>query len=97
MAIKIKVDELKKNAVAINAKINELNDLNKRLNDLIERINSSWLGNAAELYVNLMRGHLERIKKMINVLTEYKKYVDNCVNEFSELDQNSANSLYSLL
>lgn len=88
--IKMDIDALTQSAQTINTRISELQALNSRLEELISRIGASWEGNASAAYIATMRAHAEKAKKMIDVLMEYKKYVDTAVSKFSGLDQGAA-------
>lgn len=94
--IKIDTEGLKNNSENIGARIAELQNLNSRLESLITRIADSWEGNASEAYINLLRSYAEHAKNMINILNEYKKYIDKTVVKFSELDRNKANIVKSV-
>lgn len=88
--IKVDIDALTANSSVLNSKIIELQRLNSRLEDLINRIDSSWEGQASLTYINTMRTHATKAKKMVDVLTEFKKYVDSAVTKFSNVDKNAA-------
>lgn len=94
--IKIDTEGLKNSSENIDARIAELQNLNSRLESLIARIADSWEGNASEAYINLLRSYAEHAKNMINILNEYKKYIDKTVVKFSELDRNKANIVKSV-
>lgn len=94
--IKIDTEGLKNSSENIGARIAELQNLNSRLESLIARIADSWEGNASEAYINLLRSYAEHAKNMINILNEYKKYIDKTVVKFSELDRNKANIVKSV-
>ena len=88
--IKVDIDALTSNSSALNSRIAELQSLNSRLEDLINRIDSSWEGQASLTYINTMRNHAAKAKKMVDVLTEYKKYVDSAISKFSNVDKDAA-------
>lgn len=94
--IKVNIDGLNNNSNNISSKIAELQNLNNRLDSLIARIADSWEGDASEAYINLLRSYAEHAKNMINILNEYKKYIDKTVVKFSELDRNKANIVKSV-
>ena len=93
--IKVDVDALSANSTALNSRISELQNLNNRLEDLINRIESSWEGQASLIYINIMRNHALKAKKMVDVLMEYKKYVDSAISKFSGVDKDSASKIRS--
>lgn len=88
--IKVDIEALTSNSSALNSRIAELQNLNSRLEDLINRIDSSWEGQASLTYISTMRNHASKAKKMVDVLTEYKKYVDSAISKFSNVDKNAA-------
>ncbi len=88
--IKVDVDALTANSSALSNRISELQGLNSRLEGLIDRIESSWEGAASLIYINTMRAHAAKAKKMVCVLEEYKKYVDEAVAKFSTVDKEAA-------
>lgn len=92
---KIRIDEnsLRQNSHALNTRISDLQNLNSRLEELINRIDGSWEGQASESYIATMRKYSEQAKKMINVLNEYKKYIDTAINNFSNVDRNAASRI----
>ena len=91
--IKVDVDALKSNASSLEARIVELQNLNTRLENLISRIQASWEGQSSEIYIAKITAQAVKAKKMVDVLTEYKKYVDNAVEKFSGVDSSSANKI----
>ena len=93
--IRIDIDALLANSSVISTKIGELENLNIRLDDLISRIGASWEGDSSIAYINKMRGHSSKAKKMIEVLAEYKKYVDSAASKFNAVDRNSAAKIRS--
>ena len=62
--IDINIDGLKKNADTIAAKKQELQTLNKNLENLIKEINDKWEGEASVSYVNMLNKYLTQAKKM---------------------------------
>lgn len=91
--IKINEEALRANSIALSKKIEELQNLNSRLESLIAAIGDSWDGKASEAYVAQMLGYATKAKEMTAVLTEYKKYVDSAVNKFSAVDAKSASRI----
>lgn len=92
---KIKIDEnaLRANAIALNARISELQSLNNRLNELIARIGDSWDGQASVAFINRMTAQAAKAKKMEEVLQEYKNYVESTVEKFTTLDNSAASRI----
>ena len=91
--IKIDIDALKSNASSLEARIAELQNLNTRLENLIARIQASWEGQASVIYISKITAQAAKAKKMVDVLTEYKKYVESAVLKFSSVDNNSASKI----
>ncbi|MBO5869589.1 MAG: WXG100 family type VII secretion target [Clostridia bacterium] len=91
--IKIDVEALKSNAALLDARIAELQSLNQRLEALIARIQASWEGQASIIYIAKMIAQATKAKKMVDVLLEYKKYVETTIQKFSTIDDNSANKI----
>ena len=91
--IKVDIDALTGNSSVLNSRIAELQSLNSRLEDLINRIDASWEGQASVTYINTMRTHAAKAKKMVAVLSEYKKYVDSAISKFSNVDKNAASKI----
>lgn len=92
---KIKIDEnaLRANAIALNSRITELQNLNNRLNELIIRIGDSWDGQASVAFINRITAQAAKAKKMEEVLQEYKNYVESTVEKFTTLDSSAANRI----
>ena len=93
--IKIDIDALKSNASSLEGRITELQNLNTRLENLIARIQASWEGQASIIYIAKITAQAAKAKKMVDVLMEYKKYVESAISKFSTVDNNSANRIKS--
>ena len=91
--IKIDIDALKSNASSLEARITELQNLNVRLENLIARIQASGGGEGSIIYMSKISAQAAKAKKMVDVLVEYKKYVESAVMKFSTVDNNSANRI----
>lgn len=91
--IKVDIDALKSNSASLETRIGELQGLNSRLESLIAQIQASWEGQASILYIAKLTAQAAKAKKMVDVLTEYKKYVDNAITKFSTTDSNSGNKI----
>ena len=91
--IKVDIEALKSNASSLEGRIAELQNLNTRLEALISRIQASWEGQASIIYIAKITAQAAKAKKMVEVLTEYKKYVENAVSKFSNVDSTSANKI----
>lgn len=93
--IKVDINSLTSNSSSLNTKIMELQALNNRLETLISRIQDSWEGQSSERYISGMRSYAAKAQNMVEVLTEYKKYVDSAIEKFSNVDKNSASRIRS--
>lgn len=93
--IKIDADGLKANAAALDTRISDLQNLITKLEDLIARIQGSWEGQASIMYIAKLLAQSAKAKKMVEVLQEYKKYVEKALSKFTELDSGSANKINS--
>jgi WXG100 family type VII secretion target len=91
--IKIDPDSLNTRAADVGAKIDELNSLNARLQQLIERIGSSWEGDASAKFIAMMLGYSKQAMNMVNILQEFKKYAESAAAEFSGEDRTSADRI----
>lgn len=91
--IVINTEDLIKNAESIAKKRDELNALNKQLENLIMQMMAKWEGEACKTYINMMQKYLRQAKQMIKVLQEFQKYAENVSTKFSQLDKNSANKI----
>lgn len=84
---------LRSNSKAIEVKIQELNEMNQRLNSVITRIEDSWEGDASIAYVNMMQNYAKQAEEMVTVLNEFKSYVDSAVTKFENMDKSAASKL----
>ena len=91
--IKIDADGLKANAAALDTRISDLQNLITKLEELINRIQGSWEGQASVMYIAKLLAQSAKAKKMVEVLQEYKKYVEKALSKFTELDSGSANKI----
>lgn len=91
--IKLDDNALKTRSAELSARIAELQNLNARLESLINRIDASWEGQSSIAYITTMRGYAERANKMVEVLTEYKKYVDTVLERIPSHDNISSNRI----
>ena len=91
--IRINIEALRSDSNKLSAKIAELQNLNTRLENLLSRIEGSWEGQSSITYIGTMRSHAAKAVKMVDVLTEYKKYVDSAIEKFSNLDKSAANRI----
>lgn len=88
----IRIDELAlmANETALKAKIAELQSLNARLEGLLQRIESSWEGNASQNYIAMMRQRQGKAVQMVEVLSEFLRYIQEAKSRFSSKDSDSA-------
>lgn len=94
--INLDIDELDLSSASIQQKINELESLNARFEVLIAQIKNSWEGKASEAYLAMILSYYNKAQGMIEILEEFKKYVDSAINKFSELDSRSAVEIRSI-
>lgn len=80
----------------IEAKIQELVELNSSLEALLVRIGDSWDGAASEAYIAMMQNYAKQAEDMIAVLREFKSYVDSAVTKFENTDKSCASRIRSV-
>ena len=88
--IKMNLEELRKCGSSIESKKEMLKNLNERFQKLISDIQSSWEGEASLAYIAMLGNYLTSAAQMIEVLNEFKLYVDNATEHFDSLDEKSA-------
>lgn len=93
--IRVDIEMLRSNSLSLTTKIEELTALNERLNGLILRIGASWEGEASAAYMAMMQSYASQAANMVNVLAEFKSYVDSAVTKFEAVDKNSAVAIRS--
>ena len=91
--IKVNVEGLLNNKNIIEQKITELQSLNARLTQLLGRINDSWEGEASEQYIMKMLGYKQKADEMVEVLSEFKKYMLEAASKFDAQDKNGASKI----
>ena len=90
---RINLDEIINNRNNLKKYIEDLKNLNSRLEQLINKIGDSWQGDASTSYINMMRKYADQARQMEQVLEEFDKYADSAVTRFSKTDEESANSI----
>ena len=93
--VEVNITALKENESSLEQQITQLEALNNRLESLIGRIESSWEGDASAAYIRVMRNYASQAANMVNVLNEFKKYVNNAANTFETLDKKSSSRIKS--
>lgn len=88
--IKVDVDALRDNARQITQQIQQLEDLNNRLDALLNQIEGSWTGNASTQYLETMREHKRKTQAMVRVLETFRDYMQRAASEFETIDRNGA-------
>ena len=88
--IEINIDGLYSSANKMNKHCANLQDLNKRFKALLQRMDSSWEGEANEAYITMMNGFAEKLTVYESAVSEFKEYAKNAADQFSELDNSSA-------
>ena len=91
--IRVNTDGLMSNKQAIEQRIIELEALNTKLAGLIERINDSWEGAASEQYIAKMRTYKMKAENMVEVLSEFKKYIEEAIAKFEHQDKSGASRI----
>ena len=94
--IKINSEGLRQNKQVIESKINELQALNGRLSELLQRINDSWKGAASRQYIATMMIYKKKAESMIGVLNEFKNYVDQAITQFEEKDKSGGSRIRNI-
>lgn len=75
------------------SQINDLNNLNDRLESLLLRISDSWEGDASEAYITVMRERQNKAQLMVGVLNEFLEYVRRAKTEFKDQDRGGASRI----
>lgn len=91
--IRVNPEGLRQNASAISGKISELQSLNTRLTSLISSIDSSWDGEASQVYITTMSRYAEKARSMVDVLQELKRYMEQAASRFEQKDRDGANRI----
>ncbi len=92
--LKVEISALRANQANLEKQIAELEALNRRLETLLARIESSWDGEASEAYIRVMRNYAQQAANMEQVLTEFKSYVNKTADTFETLDKNVASRIH---
>lgn len=87
------IDSLREEAKQLQTQINKYKELEKKINTLLVRMRSSWEGDACNSYMNMMALYQGRINKMIQVLTDYKSYVEKSVTIIEDKDREIASQI----
>ena len=91
---KVDITALRTDEKSLDQQIQDLMELNKRLETLISRIESSWEGDASVAYVRMMRNYASQAANMVEVLKEFKSYVNNAANTFESFDKKTASRIW---
>lgn len=92
--VKVEISALRTNQASLEKQIADLQALNTRLETLIARIESSWEGDASVSYIRVMRNYAQQAANMVQVLTEFKSYVNKTADTFETLDKNVASRIF---
>ena len=92
--LKIEISALRTNQASLEKQIADLEALNRRLETLIARIESSWEGDASVSYIRVMRNYAQQAANMVQVLKEFKTYVNKTADTFETLDKNISSRIY---
>ena len=88
--IKVAVSSLRENEKKLEKQIASLEQLNSRLESLLNRIEASWEGESSAAYIRVMRQYAAQASSMQTVLTEFKRYVKNAADTFESKDEKAA-------
>ena len=91
---KVDITALRTDEKALDQQIQELTELNKRLETLLGRIESSWEGDASTTYLRVMRTYAAQAANMVEVLKEFKSYVNNAADTFETFDKKTASRIW---
>ncbi len=94
----IRIDDsaLSGNIQTLSGQIDELEQLNSQLYALLNQIAESWEGEACVQYIASMTTRREKAEQMVEVLNEFKKYMEEALEQFQEEDQSSASKIVLL-
>ncbi len=88
--IRIDYDGLSQNRADIGQRISELQKLNGSLDALLSQIEGGWEGKTSRRYIEKMREQKRKAEKMVEVFTEFRRYMENVVTEFQTEDSTDA-------
>ncbi len=91
--LRIDISSLRDNSNDLQKQITALQNMNARLAALITRIGDSWEGDSSAAYINTMRRYQQQAEKMVQVLSEFKSYVDNAAVRFETIDNANASRI----
>lgn len=77
----------------ITGQITDLEELNQRLGSLLGQMQDSWEGDASVSYITTMQERKRQAEKMVTVLEEFKHYIEQAKQRFTELDSRSASTI----
>ena len=90
---KVDISALRTDENSLEKQIQEMQELNRRLESLLSRIEESWEGDASAAYIRVMRKYAEQADNMVKVLTEFKSYVNKAATTFESFDKNTASRI----
>ena len=91
---KVDISALRTDERQLDKQIQELQELNKRLETLLGRIESSWEGDASTTYIRMMRNYAAQASNMEEVLKEFKSYVNTAAETFEDFDKKTASRIW---
>ena len=77
-------------ASQVEQKIRELEELNKRLEQLLGRMGASWSGQSCDAYLTKMQERGQRNAQMVTVLESYRSYLAKVADRYEQIDKNGA-------
>ena len=88
--IRVDVDGLQDNYQSLGLRTAEMQDLIARLNAILERIDSSWEGDASRAFIEMMRGYRLRAEGVLKVVQAHRDYIGKASAKFSAADARCA-------
>ena len=91
--IKIDFDNLQGQISSMASNIQQLEALNAKMRSLSEEISSTWEGNAAREFVDMMQSYMTQGANMHTLLETFRNYAGNVTSDFDAVDQECANAI----
>ena len=88
--IRVEISSLRENEKSLEKQIASSEQLSRRLESLLNRIEASWEGDASAAYIRVMSQYAAQAASMRTVLTEFKSYVKNAADTFASKDEKAA-------
>ena len=88
--IKVNIEGLRNNRSDIQKQLAELQQLNSKLEGMINTIDASWEGQASKAYRNMMMNYLKKARNQEQILQEVMRYIQSAINKFETTDKKSS-------